>query len=93
MDSRVAWSKDVVWRRIDDEVVVVKHDGRTLCTLNKMATCIWEMCSGEYEDCRISAAICQRFEIGEQEALADVRETLRKFRQLGLVEEVTKSGV
>jgi hypothetical protein len=93
MDNKALWATDIVWRRIDNEVVVIKHDGRTLCTLNKTAAFIWEMCNGENAAQDIAKAVCQRFEINEEKALKDVRNTLADFLEIGLVGETAKIGL
>ena len=66
MNIKISWATDIVWRRIDDNVVVIKQDGRTLCTLNQTAAYIWEMCSGEYRPQDIAAAICEQFEVSKE---------------------------
>ncbi len=91
MNIKISWATDIVWRRIDDDVVVIKEDGRTLCTLNKTAAYVWEMCSGEYGPQDIVVAICKQFEANKENALKDVLDILCRFKQLGLVGELRNS--
>ena len=41
--QRVSQAKDVIWRHIGDEIVVIKEDGLSLHVLNQTAACIWDM--------------------------------------------------
>lgn len=81
----VIQAKDVIWRRIGDEIVVIKDDGLSSHVLNKTAAFIWDMCDGNYEIDEICARLCERFEVSYEEACTDVREIIRVLTKLGIV--------
>ena len=87
---RVDKAEDIIWRRIGDEVVIIKDDGLGTHVLNKTAAHVWEMYDGKRGLDEIAAAVCERFDAGLEEASEDVREltdTLIKKRLLNEVQE------
>lgn len=92
MDKQVARAEDAIWRRIEDEIVVITSDGLSLHVLNKTAAQIWEMCDGAHSPEDITAGLCERFDATPEEVTEDVQDTLDKLERLGLVkrtEEIT----
>jgi hypothetical protein len=83
--NRISRAKDVVCRRIDDDIVVIKEDGLSLHVLNKTAAIIWDMCDGKSRIDDITARLCERFEISFKEAREDVRKTLRVLTEMGII--------
>ena len=87
-------TEDVIWRKIGDEIVVIKDDGQSVHVLNKTAAHIWEMCDGEYSPDAIATSLCERFDVTLDEAIEDVRDMVMKFGELGILKqtgEVAKS--
>jgi hypothetical protein len=72
MKKNISQSKDIIWRRIGDDIVVIKDGGLTTHILNKTAAFIWEMCDGNTGVDEIAAKICERFEVSYDEARNDV---------------------
>ncbi|UCB44007.1 MAG: PqqD family protein [Dehalococcoidales bacterium] len=85
MDNRVARTEDIIWRRIEDEIVLITDDGLSLHVLNKTAAQIWEMCDGTHSPEDITAGLCERFDATLEEVTEDVQDTLDKLKGLGLV--------
>ncbi len=85
MENQIAKAEDIIWRRIGDEIVVIKDDGLSVHVLNKTATHIWEMCNGDCGTDEIVASLCERFDVSLKEASADVTDLLEKLAQIGLV--------
>ncbi len=77
MAKRVAQSKDVIWRRIGDDIVVIKDDGLSTHVLNKTAAFIWEMCDGKCGIDEITSKMCEHFDISFEEAHADVNNIVK----------------
>ena len=77
MGKHIAQSKDVIWRRIGDDIVIIKEGGTSTHVLNKTAAIIWEMCDGKTGVDEIASKICERFEVSFQEAQADVGQTVK----------------
>lgn len=86
--NRMAQVEDVIWRRIGDEVVVIKDDGLATHVLNKTAAFIWEMCDGKCGVDEITERLCERFDVSLEEARADVSEIIEKLTQLGIMNEI-----
>jgi hypothetical protein len=87
----ITHSTNVIWRRIGDEIVVIKDDGLATHVLNKTAAFIWEMCDGEQGIDNITAKLCERYEVSPEEALADVRETIEKLTQIGILNTIDEA--
>ena len=88
MINRLVQVESVIWRRIGDDIVVIKDDGLSTHVLNKTAAFIWEKCDGQHRVDEIVAAICERFDVSVDEATADVREIMEKLLQVEIVKQV-----
>ena len=73
-DSCPRRSEDVVWRMIDDEVVILTADGREIHTLNKVGSIIWELADGTRSIIEIVRSIYERFDVDFEVAKVDVLE-------------------
>jgi hypothetical protein len=82
--DRIKQAEDVVWRRIGDDIVVIKDDGLSTHVLNKTAAIIWEMSDGGCGIEEIASYIYRHFDVSLEEARADV---------IGLVETLTTRGI
>ena len=85
MGIHIAQSKDVIWRRIGDDIVVIKNGGLSTHVLNKTAAFIWEMCDGKSGIDEIASKIYERFEVTFEEAHADVDETVKKLTKASIL--------
>jgi PqqD family protein of HPr-rel-A system len=92
-DYRMVQAEEILSRKIGDEVVVLKDDGLELHMLNRTAALIWEMCNGENTAKEIAAVLCERFPVSPEEANADVKETLEKLADLGLLKQAEGASV
>lgn len=88
MVSRLVQAEDVIWRRIGEEIVVIKDDGLATHVLNKTAAFIWEMCDGGCGIDEITTRLCERFDVSSEEASADVREITEKLMHLGIMNRI-----
>lgn len=80
-------AEDVIFRRIGDDIVVIKDDGLSTHVLNKTAALIWDTCDGKSGIDEISARLCERFDVSHQEAREDVEETIRELKKLGIIKQ------
>ena len=87
-EKRVSKVDDFIWRRIGDEVVVVKDGTLSVHVLNKTAAHIWEMCAGDLSVKAVAASLCERFEVPFEDAVADVEDIVGKLEQMGLLKLV-----
>jgi len=83
--SKIAQAEDIIWRRIDDEAVIIREDGSSLHVLNKTATHIWELCDGGCGADEIVVSLVERFDVSFEEASEDVKELVTKLEQIGLL--------
>ena len=86
MTVNISRVDDFIWRRIGDEIAIIKDDGLALHLLNKTAAHIWELCDGTKNTDDIAASICERFDVTYEEASADVNSTIDQLRELGLLD-------
>jgi hypothetical protein len=87
-DNRMVQAKDIIWRRIGDEVVVIKDDGLATHVLNKTAALIWELCDGKRGINEIAAVLCERYDVSPEEARADIKETIENLIKVGIVKYI-----
>jgi hypothetical protein len=80
-------NKDVIWRRIEDNIVLIGKEGMEIHTLNKTAAKIWELCDGTNGIDQITANICDSYDVTPEEADISVREVIDKMEKMGLIEK------
>jgi hypothetical protein len=85
MSNYVARAEEVIWRRIGEEVVVIKDDGLSTHVLNKTAGFIWELADGKLSIDEIVVRLCERFEVSSEEARADVEQLVAKLAAIKLL--------
>jgi hypothetical protein len=86
MENILVRNQDIIWRRIEEKIVLIGKDGLVIHVLNKTAALIWELCDGSHDDEEIAADLCECFDVLPEEAGVDVRETLNKLVQMGMLE-------
>jgi hypothetical protein len=69
-----------------DEMVLYSPVHNMAFSINSSAQVIWELCDGKHTLVEISQELGQRFNSSEVELLSEVRATVIKLRQLGLLE-------
>jgi PqqD family protein of HPr-rel-A system len=77
---------DVLFRQVDDEWVVFDPAANELHVLNLSAALIWSHCTGDHTPEAIAEALQEAYDIETEQAAADVRETLERFREAGLLD-------
>jgi hypothetical protein len=82
--NRITQAEDIIWRRIGDDIVVIKDNGYSTHVLNKTAAYIWEMCDGNCGIDEIAIKLCERYDVSLEEARADIKE---------IIEDLTKAGI
>ncbi len=68
----VSQNKDVAYRIIDGEAVMLTPDNGMLHTLNPVATRVFELANGKMDVAGIIKVICEEFEVKESIATRDV---------------------
>ena len=87
MSIRMERVPDIIWRKIDDNVVIVKEDGTELVTLNSTATYIWDKCDGKMNAEDIAAAIEEQFTASFEEIYNDVLAAMNRLEDMGLLKK------
>jgi len=77
----------VIWRHIEDDIVMISEDGLATHVLNKTAAFIWELCDGKNGIDDIVASLRERFDVSEEEAITDVREIIDKLLRLEILKQ------
>lgn len=85
--------KGFVLRTVCGENVIVGEGldainfGRMLC-LNETAAWLWKkaMEQGDFSAESLAEALCTEYDVTPEQALADVKETIENWKQLGVVE-------
>lgn len=85
VNNKINRSDDIIWRKIENEIAVLKSDGRTVHILNETAAYIWEMCDGNHDPDEIAASICTHFDVAFAEAKSDVYKALSELEELNIL--------
>jgi hypothetical protein len=80
----ISRSDNVVWRRVDNDIVVIPQNGQQIIVLNKTAAVIWEMLDGECEIEYISTCLSERFDVSKEKARFDTVSIIETFIQNGI---------
>jgi hypothetical protein len=84
-DKYVAKSPAIASRILGDEAIVMSTVDSTLFTLNPTGTVIWEAADGHTPLSRIVEKVCMEFDIGIEQAGADVKEFVDKLAEHGIL--------
>ncbi|MDY6865826.1 MAG: PqqD family protein [Halobacteriota archaeon] len=86
LESYPVRSEDLVWRVIEDDIVILTSDGREIHTLNKVGGAIWELADGTISLNDITSKICNRFDVSFETAREDVIEFAKELSDKKLLE-------
>jgi len=78
--------KNCVWRKIDQETIILTKDGEYLHRLNEVGTEIWEVSDGSLTMDEIVSHICLEFEVDERIARQDLLEFTDELSKMQLIE-------
>ena len=76
---------ELVWRPLDDELVIVRPSDGQIRVLNGVGSFIWQAVDGKRSTADVAYLVCSEYEVSPEEALADVIEFLDKLSQDELV--------
>ena len=88
--ARYKTSRDVVFRRVADEAVLVPLSQNVgnldwVYTLTPVAARVWQLLDGTRGTAEIVAAVCEEFDVDEATAANDVEELLDALADAGLI--------
>ena len=90
LDGRavLARRREIAWRTFEGEAILVVTARDEICHLNPVATFLWESLDGRSSLVELANKLCETFEVGREEALADALEFASDLLQRGMVEVV-----
>ena len=77
---------DVQGTTMDGETVLLDLSSGRYYTLNRLGSVIWEQCMGRQTTSAIHAVLCERFEVGPEQALDDLVALANQLIQEGLLQ-------
>ncbi len=86
LESKVRRHKDVAWRIIDGEAVIVTPSDSVMHTLNDVGTRIWELLTGERNLNQVARLLCADFEVDLGRSQQDTLWFAQCLQKKGLVE-------
>jgi hypothetical protein len=89
---QVSRAENLVWRKIGDDIVVIKDDGRSTYILNKTSAFIWERCDGGTSIDEIASQLCDHFDVSLAEAKVDIRRIVAELSRAGIMNQFEESG-
>ncbi len=75
----------MAWQVVDGEMVLLDIDGRELLGLNEVGARVWGLADGTLTVAEISAIVEREFEVGIEEAIADVRRFVDELASRGAI--------
>jgi hypothetical protein len=89
---RVQRNENIVWRIIDDEVVVLVPENNTLHALGGCGDRVWELIEKETTISEIVNVICDEYEVEPERARKDITQFVHKLKGLKLARFLNESG-
>ena len=80
-------SPDVQGTTMDGETVLLDLSSGRYYTLNRLGSVMWEQCMKRQTLCAIHAVLCERFEVGAEQALDDLVALANELIQEGLLQQ------
>lgn len=71
---------------VDGESLILNNQGAEIHQLNEVASLIWSSCNGQNTLQGIAAILCEKYDVSETEALADVTLVINQFIEKELLE-------
>ena len=75
----------LLWRTVNDEVVILNRQTDQVHRLNVTASFIWDLCDGANTPDQIAARMASVFDRAEHQMIGDVHATIAELRELGLI--------
>ena len=78
--------KSVIWKIVDDEVVILSIDTDDYFCGNDFATEIWKMIDKKYPEEKIIKAACDKYDAPAAKITKDVKAFIKSMCKAGLIE-------
>jgi hypothetical protein len=86
--SRVAIGKDVVFRELDGEAVLLNLKTGVYFGLDAVGTRIWQLLGEHGELARVARAVQEEYDVAAARSEADLLRLVAQLREKGLIEVV-----
>jgi hypothetical protein len=87
--TRIRLREEIVWREIDDEVVVLDLEGSAYFTVSRSGRTLWPLVVGGTSVEELAGQLVEQFSLEREVAERDVRSFLDSLLQEGLLERPT----
>lgn len=77
----------ILEREVDGEMLLLDTEADKVHQLNPTASVIWRLCEDAASPEQIAKGLFQQFEVPIETAQRDATDTLKQFRELGLITE------
>jgi hypothetical protein len=77
---------NIIWRVLDDGVVVVSPQQGQVRVLNPVGTAVWGLIDGRRTVADLAAALTEQYDVSLEEAGRDLRAFLAELTERGLLE-------
>jgi hypothetical protein len=77
---------NIIWRVLDDGVVVVSPQQGQVRVLNQVGTTIWGLIDGHRTTADLAKALTEQYDVSLEEAGRDLRAFLAELTERGLLE-------
>ena len=78
--------RDLVWREVDGETVILSPDNKKLQVVNGVGARIWALLDGEHDVSAITSIISQEYNAQKDTVEKDTLEYLEDLKRLDLME-------
>jgi len=87
-DTLFRTRRDVRFRVIDGEAVVLRQDAAEALVINEVGARILQLLDGRTPIDRVADRLMEEYEVGREEAVGDLREFVADLSNVGIVEPV-----
>lgn len=86
-NTRPIRKKDLIWREVDGEVIILSSDNKLMHVLNDVGSRIWILLDGKHSKEDILRIISAEYEDTGNRVEMDILEYLDELKKLNLIEE------
>lgn len=80
-------SKDVMWKKIDDEIVIANSGKDDYCFLNATGSDVWEMIHKGISSDDMVTALCKKYDADEKTIKKEAEKLVKELLSAGLIEK------
>ena len=84
-ERRYVIPEEVLTAHLQDEAVLLHLGSKRYFRLNATGACIWQGLERGYSTTDLLVHVCERFEVGAEEAANAIEEHMSRLREFGLV--------